>query len=130
MLDGMRQEDFVLPCCVYFYTDVCLYINPLGFIEEHEVKERLVTVPKRPFSSRLVPLYTFPSFKAFVDGWFNFYRMLWNSKWNTNDFSPATTLLLLRKYAVQNDGFPVQTAALIGEYAYPNEIPHLVIKFI
>lgn len=130
MLDGERQEDYVLPCCVFFFPDVCLYVNNLGFIEEYRVFDEEVAVPRRPFPSRIVPLYMYVSADHFVDSRLNFYRMLWNSKWNTCAFLPAASLILLRKYAVRTDAFPVPTSALIAEKTYEPDVPHLVIKFI
>lgn len=129
LLDGDAQEDYVLPCCVFFSTDVCLFVNVLGFIEEHPIVDQHTVVPRRAFPSRIVPLYVFATMEAFADSRLNFYRMLWNSKWNARSFLPAATLLLLRKYAVQNDRFTVQTCTLVADKAYDNDIPHLIIKF-
>ena len=130
VLDPLRQEDYVIPCCVFFHTDVCLFINSFGFIEEYTVKNEQTVLPLKRFPSRIVPLYVFRSMDEFADSWFNFYRMLWNSKWNSKTFLPASTLLLLRKYAVQNDGYHIQTAAYIAQERYEGDLPHLIIKII
>lgn len=130
LLNGEEQEDFVLPCCVFFYSATCLYINQFGFIEECEMENQYIDIPSKAFPSRIVPLYVYDTMELFVDSWFNFYRMLWNSKWNCVSFLPAVTLMTLKKYAVQNDGFNVQTAVLIADKKYEEEVPHLIIKFI
>lgn len=132
LLDGERQETYVLPCCVFFFPDVCLFITHLGFIQEQRVNNEVVCVEKaqKSFPSRIIPVYTFMDMQTFVDSRFNYYRMLWNSKFNTTRFMTALQLLLLRKYAVQNDRFNNQTTDLIGERSFQGEIPELIIKFI
>lgn len=130
MLDAERQEDYVLPCCVFFFPDVCLYINHLGFIEEYRVSNEEVSVPKRPFPSHIVPLYMFVDMDHFVNSRFNIYRMLWNSKWNTVASLPASSLMVLRKYAVQIDGLRGHTSFLIANRRYEPDVPHIIVKFI
>ena len=132
LLNGERQETFVLPCFVFFFPDVCLFINHLGFITEHQVDDEMVcaTGTRKYFPSRIIPVYTYVDIMAFVDSRFNYYRMLWNSKFNTGRFMPAWELLLLRKYAVQDERYQDQTADLICNKAYKGEIPGLIIKFI
>lgn len=94
------------------------------------MENQYIDIPSKAFPSRIVPLYVYDTMELFVDSWFNFYRMLWNSKWNCVSFLPAVTLMTLKKYAVQNDGFNVQTAVLIADKKYEEEVPHLIIKFI
>lgn len=131
-LDGLSQEHFVLPCCVLFSGNMSLFVTHLGFIKENQVSNGLVLVESssRYFPSRIIPLYVFPDMQTFVDSPFNYYRMLWNSKFNNTSFLTAEALLLLRKYAVQNSRFYKQTSDLIAERSYDGTIEELLIKFI
>lgn len=109
-----------------------LFVTHLGFIRENQVINGLVVVENssKYFPSRIIPLYVFPDMETFVDSPLNYYRMLWNSKFNNTSFLTAETLLLLRKYAVQNEHLRKQTADLIGCCSYDGDIEELLIKFI
>ena len=130
-LDGLSQEHFVLPCCVLF-DNMSLFVTHLGFIRENQVNNGVVLVENssRYFPSRIIPLYVFPNIQTFVDSPFNYYRMLWNSKFNNTSFMPAKTLLLLRKYAVRNKVLCKQTDLLIANQSFEGSVDELLIKYI
>ena len=90
----------------------------------------LVENSSRYFPSRIIPLYVFPNIQTFVDSPFNYYRMLWNSKFNNTSFMPAKTLLLLRKYAVRNKVLCKQTDLLIANQSFEGSVDELLIKYI
>lgn len=132
LLRGDDQEDYVLPCCVFYYPNTCLMITQLGFIKEFrfDTKDEVILPDgKMLFPQRIVPCYTYITFDDFKASVLNRYRTLWNSRWIQKSFISALDLLILQKFAYEDRFLSSPKYYPLGDKKYTQDIPHLIIKY-